>query len=228
MFELGLGLYRWADCVIAGLDNREARLHVNRSCFKVGKPLIDGATEVLQGGVRVFIPDGPCYECSMTAGDWAAIKERMGCAGMRSAAMLAGRIPTTPITASIVGALQCQEALKLLHGLAGLGAGATLELMHEILLAFECPHCQARECVYKPLASVPEGQATCPHCGRQRRPLSTKAIYGTEAYIDRPFFDLGVPLFDIVTARRNETFIGFEFSGDARAVLGELGQPHEQ
>src|ERR1041385_638248 len=38
---LGLGLFAWADVVIAGLDNREARLWINRACWKMNKPWID-------------------------------------------------------------------------------------------------------------------------------------------------------------------------------------------
>jgi adenylyltransferase/sulfurtransferase len=121
VYELGLGVYRWADLVIAGLDNREARLQVNRNCWKTNTPWIDGATEILQGVVRVFTPPGgPCYECTMSGADWEELKRRRGCAGMRAEEMLAGRVPTTPTTASIVAALQCQEAVKMLHGLEGL------------------------------------------------------------------------------------------------------------
>jgi adenylyltransferase/sulfurtransferase len=119
--DLGLGVYRWADVVIAGLDNREARLHVNRSCWKVNRPWVDGATEVLQGVARVFIPpDSACFECTMTAADWQVLNERRGCAGMKAEALPQERVPTTPTTSSIVAALECQEALKLLHGLPSL------------------------------------------------------------------------------------------------------------
>ena len=119
--DLGLGVYRWADVVIAGLDNREARLHVNRSCWKVNRPWVDGATEVLQGVARVFIPpDGACFECTMTAADWQVLNERRGCAGMKAEALPQERVPTMPTTSSIVAALECQEALKLLHGLPSL------------------------------------------------------------------------------------------------------------
>ena len=123
--ELGMGVYDWADLVIAGVDNREARLHINRCCWKTNTPWIDGATEVLRGVVRVFVPpEGPCYECTMTEADWKLLKEQRGCAGLRAEDRQEGRVPTTPTTASIISALQCQEALKLLHGreaLAGKG-----------------------------------------------------------------------------------------------------------
>lgn len=121
IYSLGLGVFDWADLVIAGLDNREARLWINRYCWKTKKPFIDGATEVLQGVVRVFVPpDGACYECTMSAGDWEVLKERRGCDGMRPAGLPVVRIATTPVTASVVAALQCQEAVKLLHGMPSL------------------------------------------------------------------------------------------------------------
>src|SRR6266567_8675294 len=119
IFGLGLGVYRWADLVIAGLDNREARLHVNRCCQKLKKVWIDAATETLQGVVRVFAPGGPCYECTLTSLDFQLLKERVGCAGLR-VERAGGRVPTTPITASVIGALQVQEALKWIHGIPGL------------------------------------------------------------------------------------------------------------
>jgi adenylyltransferase/sulfurtransferase len=121
IYDLGLGVFHWADVVIAGLDNREARLAVNRACFKTNTPMIDGATEVLQGVVRVFVPpDGACYECSLSKTDWELMKERRGCAGMKREGLPALHIATTSVTASVVAAIQCQEAIKLLHGLGTL------------------------------------------------------------------------------------------------------------
>jgi len=284
IFGLGLGVYRWADLILAGLDNREARLHVNRCCYKVSRPWIDAATEVLQGIVRTFVPEGPCYECTMTTADWEVLKERRGCAGLRLEGVPADRVPTTPITASVIGALQCQEALKLIHGMDGLagkgavfhglfndfyvfpyqlneecnshdpfaemislnesvrdytprkllaraqerlGDGAVLELPHELLLAFECSRCLEKQPVYEPLARISEHEATCPNCGEFRRPLSTKTIYGNEDFLDLPFFDFGVPLFDILAARQGMTTVGFEFAGDAHAVLSGLWRADE-
>lgn len=121
IYGLGLGVFAWADLVIGGLDNREARLWINRYCWKTNRAFIDGATEVLQGVVRVFEPpEGPCYECTMSTADWDVLKERRGCDGLRPAGLPVVRIPTTPVTASIIAALQCQEAVKLLHGIKGL------------------------------------------------------------------------------------------------------------
>jgi adenylyltransferase/sulfurtransferase len=154
VFGLGLGVFRWADIVMAGLDSREARLHVNRACYQVGRPFVDAATEELRGVVRVFLPpDGSCFECTMSKADWEALHERRGCAGMR-AASAPGRTPTTPITSSVIAALQCQEALKLLHGLPTLsGEGLVFDGMLNELYRIGFP--RSEECLsHDPIGDV--------------------------------------------------------------------------
>ena len=65
--DLGLGLFADVDVVIGCLDNREARLWVNRQCWKVGTPWVDAGIQEIQGVVKVFVPpDSACYECAMT------------------------------------------------------------------------------------------------------------------------------------------------------------------
>jgi len=118
LYDLGLGVYHWADVVIAGLDNREARLAINRNCWRTRTPWIDGAIEQLNGVARVFVPpDGSCYECTMSATDWELLKARRSCNLLSRSEMIEGKTPTTPTSASIIAAVQCQEAIKLLHGL---------------------------------------------------------------------------------------------------------------
>jgi adenylyltransferase/sulfurtransferase len=115
--ELGLGVFRWADIVLGGLDNREARLAINRNCWKVNRPWIDGAIEQIQGCVRFFAPDGPCYECTMSERDWKILQARKSCNLLTKSEMEGGRTPTTPTISSIIAGVQCQEAVKHLHGL---------------------------------------------------------------------------------------------------------------
>lgn len=114
--DIGLGIFRAADVILGALDNREARLWINQSCWRVNRPWIDGAIEVLQGVARVFIPPhGPCYECTMTELDYKILQHRKSCALLSHADVMAGRVPTTPTTASIIAAIQTQEMVKLLH-----------------------------------------------------------------------------------------------------------------
>ncbi|HRK29714.1 MAG TPA: ThiF family adenylyltransferase [Tepidisphaeraceae bacterium] len=116
--DLGLGVFRWADVVLGGLDNRLARLTINRNCYRVGKPWIDGAIEQIQGIARVFTPpEGACYECTMSQRDWQVLQNRRSCNLLSRTEMEGGKTPTTPTISSIIAGLQCQEALKLIHGL---------------------------------------------------------------------------------------------------------------
>jgi adenylyltransferase/sulfurtransferase len=127
--DLGLGWIRWADVVVGALDNREARLFLNASCARLGKPWIDGGIEVMQGIVRGFHPPTTaCYECTMSETDWSIVNHRRSCSMLARRALLHGGVPTTPITASVIGAIQAQEVVKYLHDLpALLGRGFLYE-----------------------------------------------------------------------------------------------------
>ncbi len=118
VYDVGLGLFRWADVVLAGLDNREARVAINRAAARAGTVWIDGAIERLQGVARVFDPAcGPCYECTMSEVDWKMLEARRSCALLSRSELEQGKVPTTPTTASVIAGIQCQEAVKYLHGL---------------------------------------------------------------------------------------------------------------
>jgi molybdopterin/thiamine biosynthesis adenylyltransferase len=124
--DLGLGLFRDVDLVIGCLDNREARLWVNRQCWKVNTPWIDAGIQEIQGVVKVFVPpDSACYECAMTERDYQLLNLRYSCPLLKRDEILAGKVPTAPTIASMMAALQVQEALKLLHGLP-VAAGSAL------------------------------------------------------------------------------------------------------
>ena len=56
VYDLGLGVYRWADVILGGLDNREARVAINQAAARTGQSWSDGAIERLDGVARVFDP----------------------------------------------------------------------------------------------------------------------------------------------------------------------------
>ena len=118
--DVGMGVFHWADICFGGLDNREARLAINRNCYRVGRPWIDGAIEQIQGMARMFVPDGPCYECTMSDMDWRLLQRRRSCNLLSREEMEGGKTPTTPTISSIIAGVQCQEAVKFLHGMDGL------------------------------------------------------------------------------------------------------------
>jgi len=114
--QLGLGIIRRMDAVIGCLDNREARLAVNRFCYWMNKPWVDGAIQELLGLVRVFVPgQGACYECTLTEQAIRDLSLRYSCPLLARQNILLGKVPTTPTIASIIGGMQSQEALKLIN-----------------------------------------------------------------------------------------------------------------
>ncbi len=160
--SLGLGWFRWADVVVGALDNREARVFVNQACARVGRPWIDGGIEVLNGIVRGFHPPlTACYECTMSATDWRIIDQRRSCSMLARRALAARGVPTTPTSASVIGGIQAQEVVKVLHGMdALLGAGFFYEgATHR---SYRVEHPVSPECPWHEAA--PEIEAL-PWCG---------------------------------------------------------------
>ena len=114
-YEVGLGWFRGVDVVIGCVDNRWARYCINRLCMRAGKPWVDGGIDGLEGTVRVFIPGENCYACNLGPEGLKDLKRRMPCSGIIRRNEAAGRAATTPVIASVIGAVQVQEALKLIH-----------------------------------------------------------------------------------------------------------------
>lgn len=280
--DLGLGVYFWADVIIGGLDNREARVAINSASMFAGKTWVDGAIEVLDGVARVFAPgDGPCYECTMSDVDWKMLESRRSCALLTRAQLNEGKVPTTPTTASIIAGVQVQETIKLLHGMSGiagqgfvfsglsgesylvnykrkpdcfaheqcgklerLGAGvggvtlndllqrarttlgpdAVIGLSRDIITSLSCAACGESEPVYRSLGKVTEKEGLCPKCGEMRAPDTTTTLGLDDAMGGLTFAQLGIPLFDVVTARCGEKSISYLFDGDAAKVLGPLAK----
>ena len=150
MQDCGLGLFAWADIIVAGLDNREARLWINRAAWKVGRSWIDGAIEGISGVARVFMPGTPpCYECTLGETDWAILNRRMSCNLLLHEPNPQGRVPTTPTISSVIGGIQVQEAVKLLHGLPTLaGKGYVFEGLNHtsyVTQYTENPECMSHD-----------------------------------------------------------------------------------
>jgi len=294
VYDLGLGVFRWADVILGGLDNREARLAINRACWKLNKPWIDGAIETIQGTARVFVPDGPaqasaCYECTMSETDWRLLNLRRSCNLLTREQMQTGHTPTTPTISSIIAGVQVQEAVKILHGLptfAGkgwvfeglsadsymtefqrkedcyshdpldevielqasaqsltarellfiarekLGPEAQIELGRDVLEKLTCPRCKREENLFSSLGKVSVDKAWCPPCmeagHKSRREVTTfHKIRGDEAFLDQPLASIGIPPFDILISRNANQTIGFELTGDAPQVLGNLSRHDE-
>jgi molybdopterin/thiamine biosynthesis adenylyltransferase len=281
--ECGLGLFAWADLILAGLDNREARLWINRASWKTNRPWIDGAIEGINGVARAFLPGkAPCYECTLGEIDWAILERRMSCNLLLHEANTEGRVPTTPTISSIIAGIQVQEAVKLLHGMPALaGKGYIFEgLQHtsyvvdytenpeclshyildnvveiaqsssaftldqlwkraaadlktdEVVLDFSrdiiyklvCPTCGEEQEYFVPVGALTYNQGKCVRDGSMRIVQTISGYRGEAELAQRTLDQIGLPLFDIFTARSLEAEISYCMAGDSEQVLGPLSQ----
>ncbi len=279
--DIGLGVFRSMDIVLGGLDNREARLAINQSCYKVNKPWIDGAIEVLNGFARVFVPPGPCYECTMTETDWKLINKRKSCALLTHDEMLEGKTPTTPTSSSIIAGVQVQEMLKILHNdrnlptLAGKGYvfnglthdsfvveyqlkddcmshdlyddikemdwsareisikdvlnqaskdladGAIIEFDRDIATTATCV-CGHTKDIFNTVNRLRGKDIVCEKCGKSMQFETIHTINGEEDFLDKKLYEIGIPLYHIIAARKGMKYVYYELSKDKNEVLGGL------
>jgi len=111
----GLGLYRRMNVVVGCLDSLEARVALNRLCFRAGKTWVDGAIGDMEGQTSVYQHAISCYECNLTKGEKKDLSKRISCPDIVKMNEKVGRVATTPISASIIAAVQTQEAMKVIH-----------------------------------------------------------------------------------------------------------------
>ena len=83
--------------------------------MRAGVPWVDGGINALEGVAKVFIPGKNCYACTLEPSALAELKRSTSCAVAIKRNQESGRVPTTPVVASIIGAVQAQEAMKLIH-----------------------------------------------------------------------------------------------------------------
>lgn len=114
--DVGLGLISTMDVIIGCTDNRLARYMINRHCMRLGKTWIDGGIFELEGTVRVFAPGQNCYACNLGPEGLSELQRRMPCSRTIRRQEAAGSAPTTSIIASVIGAVQVQEAIKVITG----------------------------------------------------------------------------------------------------------------
>ena len=114
--DVGLGLIGDMDVLVACVDNRWARFMINRHCIRMNRPWVDGGIALSEGTVRVFEPGRNCYACSLGPDGLNELGRRVSCANVIRNAMKNVSAATTSISASIAGAVQAGEVLKLLAG----------------------------------------------------------------------------------------------------------------
>ncbi len=115
-YDVGLALVRQMDVIMGCVDSRWARYCIQRLCTRVGKTWIDGGIIGMEGTMRVFVPKVNCYACSLGTEGMDELRRRVPCAGVIRQTEAAGHAPTTSVAASVIGAWQVAEALKVIAG----------------------------------------------------------------------------------------------------------------
>src|SRR5204862_3478997 len=103
---------------------------------------------------------------------------------------------------------------------SALGASAVIQLSRDIIVGLSCDKCQTNEPVFRSLGKVTESEGRCPVCKQMRAPVTASTLGLEEGLESMTFAQLGIPPFDVVTARASERSISYVFDGDAAEVLG--------
>lgn len=114
----GVGLAEMGDCdlVISCLDSNTARLELASRCALVGAPWVDAGIRDWGGEVRPFLdPDGPCYNCGLTAEQRSLDDGNVG--GCTISAEAAPIVGTTALMSSLAGSWLATIAVRFLMGL---------------------------------------------------------------------------------------------------------------
>lgn len=172
--DVGLGVFLSADLIMAGVDNRAARVRLAEIATLVHIPLIDtaldGTGERLLGTVSLFDPrrpDAPCGACKYSADDLAAIRTEhrpQSCPDWRST-----DVPATPPTlstspfAAVIAGFALTWAIKVLLDDCDSIANYKLQISADdqpslqTLAMKRAPHCALPHHALAPIFSMGRG-----------------------------------------------------------------------
>ncbi|MBW4513468.1 MAG: ThiF family adenylyltransferase [Scytonematopsis contorta HA4267-MV1] len=156
-FDLGIGEVKEHDLIIGCLDSVNARWAINQLAYCAGIPWVNGGMGIAEGEVSFFDPntEAACYECSISDQMWQRRNQRYSCQGLKRN-IPESTMPTTATIASIVGAMQVQQALLYLHGKTGLlQPGEKIFLGLNPWMAFKVQIQRQEECMAHDLTIQP-------------------------------------------------------------------------
>ncbi len=100
----------------------------------------------------------------------------------------------------------------------------TVEFSRDVIHKLVCPKCGKEEEIFAPVGSMNYQAGECPDDAARRAVIAVHSYSGSESFGGRNLSALGLPLFDIYTARSATREIGYLIDGDAAAVLGPLSE----
>ncbi|MGH9181941.1 MAG: HesA/MoeB/ThiF family protein, partial [Acidimicrobiales bacterium] len=124
--EIGDAAMVWADVVCSAVDNPAARAYLAERCRIVGRPLVEAGFEgqALNLGVFEARAGAACYRCINPE-----VRGAFSCTAYAVNAQVARVVPAIQNAAAVLGALQAEQVVARLHGVAPLaGRRAYLDM----------------------------------------------------------------------------------------------------
>jgi adenylyltransferase/sulfurtransferase len=97
-----------------------------------------------------------------------------------------------------------------------------LEFSRDVVHKLACAACDRDEELFAAVGTVPYRRGQCPTCKQMRSVVTAHGYSGAESFGERTLDQLGLPLFDVFTARSADRELAFLIAGDEPAGLGEL------
>lgn len=123
-----------ADVMLACLDSRAARQHVNQFAWRLGVPLIDAGVEAtgLLARINVYVPgtEGPCLECAWDDRDYEALEQRYACADFEPSVTATNAPSSLGALAASLQAIECRKILEERWELVARGKQVLIDASH--------------------------------------------------------------------------------------------------
>lgn len=100
----------------------------------------------------------------------------------------------------------------------------TVEFSRDVIHKLVCPQCAAEENLFVPVGSLSYEDGRCRIDGHMRVVHAAHGYDGSQAFGQRRLSELGLPLFDVFTARSSTREIGYLLNDDRETVLGPLAK----
>jgi hypothetical protein len=97
-----------------------------------------------------------------------------------------------------------------------------VEFSRDVVHKLVCPKCKEEEERFAPVGSIRFEEGRCPRDGQQRIVVTLHNYSGESDLSQRRLDTLGLPLFDVFTARAQDREIAYLLAGDEQDVLASL------
>ncbi len=102
-----------------------------------------------------------------------------------------------------------------------MGENAILELGRDIATKAKCT-CGAEKELFMPVHKMRGNDIACPDCGKAMNFETIHSINGTEDFLEKTAFEIGIPPLDIIGGRIGMNMNYYEFSADVASVFEGL------